>query len=54
MRRRKLGLRGIVIRASLDEMRAEGARWPEMQPIRDALRDDDDALIAEFDSRFWI
>ena len=42
------------MRAALDEMRAEGARWPEMQPIRDALRDDDDALIAEFDSRFWI
>ena len=42
------------MRAALDEMRADGARWPEMQPIRDALRDDDDALIAEFDSRFWI
>ena len=54
MRRRKIGLRGIVIRAKLDEMRADGARWPEMRPIRDALANDDDALIAEFDSRFWI
>ena len=54
MRRRKIGLRGIVIRAKLDEMRAGGARWPEIQPIRDSLRDDDDALVAEFDSRFWI
>ena len=43
-----------MIRAALDELRAAGARWPEMRPVRDELRDDDDALVAEFDSRFWI
>ena len=43
-----------MIKATLDEMRADGLRWREMHPVRDELRDDDDALIAAFDSRFWI
>ena len=43
-----------MIRATIDEMRADRARGPEIRSVRDVLRNDDDALVAEFDSRFWI
>jgi len=47
-----LSLKWIVVRAVVDELRAEGTRWPEIRSRRDQLLNDDDALFAEFISRF--
>merc|ERR550532_616023 len=45
--RRMLQLKWIVIRAFVDELRAEGTSWPDIRSRREELLNDNDALFAE-------
>ena len=42
-----LQLKWIVIRAFVDELRAEGTSWPDIRSRREELLNDNDALFAE-------
>jgi len=54
IRTQKLRLRHIVIRAATDQLRAERAHWMDIRTMHEELRGDDDALVAKFDSLYWI
>ena len=47
-----LQLKWSVVRAVVDDLRAEGTNWQNIRARREELLNDDDALYAEFISRF--